>query len=495
MKIKRLAINSISLSLVRPVSLLINLAAFPVLIKAYGKEAFGIYTLAATFAASVTAFDFGLQSNLVRVVAESRATGDVSDAKRVMAFAAKIYWLTGAAFASIALVAGLWLGWLFKVPDEMQRQFLWAALHGGLASALIIRLKVEEAVLDAYEYHFVRNLMALVPAVGTLALLFAVRNGKASFEFFVSASFALLIVPGCANWVARHRLNLVSGPGAIDAAPPPGFVQKSVDTFVTQALAFLSLAGQQFFVGTVMGPAAVATFATATRPVFMLRIMTSQTALPMMPQIVSLLKLGKRDEAVRFMRNANSLILVIVVCIAAPVATCSELFFAAWMDDDVAQLARLSNIAILGLVVAGCTGVISRYFVFAGEPRRLLMIQWRCSLAFIVSAPFSLYLGGLESFLWVVAANYALVSMLLFREYVREAGVSWGEIYLAKTFAWLLLAFGVCLVGGRLAHGVPVTWPWIGVALVSLGLLLGGLAYLVFRPEIAEALRKSKLAQ
>lgn len=490
MNLKRLALNCLSLSVVRPLSLLINLAAFPLLIESYGKNSFGIYTLAATFASSITAFDFGLQQNIVRVAAEARATGDISEANRVIRFSSKIYWLIGLAFVTASLVAAVWLGWLFKIEPSSQRHFFWAIVHGGIASALIIRLKVEEAILDAHEYHFVRNLMTLVPVVGTLLLLIAVQRHDVSFEVFVSISFSLLVMPGLINWVVRHRLGLLKGSERETAQLPEGFIKNSFDTFIVQALAFFSLTGQQFFVGIVMGPAAVATFASVTRPVFMLRIVTSQTALPLMPQIVSLLKLGKVTEAVAFIRNANALILVILVCVAGPLIACSDNIFHAWLNDDTQQLSYLSTLAVLGLAIAGSTGVTSRYFVFTGEARLLAAIQWRCTIIFVLSAPTSLYFGGLEGFLWVLLANSSLISWLVFREYVRHASVSWRQIYPAKVLLWIIPATALCFGARSAATNIPPAWPWIILALIGLGGLLAASAYLLFRAEISNATRK-----
>ena len=492
MKIKRLALNSLSITLIRPLSLLINLAAFPILIEAFGKELFGIYVLAVTFASSIVSFDFGIQSNIVKVVAESRATGLTLESKKVVKFASKVYWITGAIFLTAALIVGFWLEFLFKIPPALHNQFAWVALHAGIASVLIIRLKVEEAILDAYEFHFVRNLVAIIPAIGTLVMIFIVRRHGISFEYFVSFSFLFLIIPGFANWVARHWMKLLPGSLDVNAPLPPDFIKNSVHTFITQTLAFLTLTGQQFFVGIVMGPAAVAGFASATRPVFMLRIMTSQTALPLMPHIVSLLKLGKLHEATQFIRNANALILVIILSAALPLAACSELFFKTWLVSDAIHLAYLSNIAILGLVAGGCTGVVSRYFVFAGEPKRLAIIQSKCSIVFVLSSLASLYWGGLEAFLWVIAANAILVSGLVFKEYVGQAGISWRDIYPPKLFVWLLLATGLSAVAQIFIKRLPASWVWVGATIVPMGLLLGALAFIVFRTEIKEALQRGK---
>jgi len=492
MKIKRLILNSFSLALIRPLSMLINLAAFPILMDVFGKELFGIYILAVTFASSIVAFDFGIQSNIVKVVAESRATGVISEAKKVTNFAAKVYWVTGGIFLAAALIVGFWLESLFKIPESLHSQFIWVALHAGVAAVFIIRLKVEEAILDAYEYHFVRNLVAIFPAIGTLILIFFVRDHKIGFNYFVSFSFFFLIIPGLANYVVRRWMKLLPGSLEESVNIPADFVKNSIDTFITQMLAFLNFSGQQYFVGVVMGPAAVAIFASATRPVFMLRIMTSQTALPLMPQIVALLKSGKNTELVQFMRNANTLILIILLSASLPLLACSELFFRTWLHNDATELAYLSNIAILGLVFSGCAGVVSRYFVFSGEPRRIAIIQAKCSGVFVVTSLISLYWGGMEFFLWSIAGNAMLVSSLVFKEYIQQAGISWRDLYPSKLIIWLLAAMSVTLVARIFIKNLSAQWVWFGLSIVPLGLFMGLLSYCVFHKEIKEAFRKSK---
>jgi O-antigen/teichoic acid export membrane protein len=366
------------------------------------------------------------------------------------------------------------------------------ALHAGIASVFIIRLKVEEAILDAYEFHFVRNLVAIFPAIGTLILIFFVRNKEVSFNYFVSLSFLFLIIPGVANYVLRHWMKLLPGSIEDGSKIPADFIKNSVDTFITQMLAFLNFSGQQYFVGVVMGPAAVAVFASATRPVFMLRIMTSQTALPLMPQIVALLKTGKTNELPGFMRNANTLILIILLSASLSLLACSELFYRTWLDNDATHLAYLSNVAILGLVASGCAGVVSRYFVFSGEPRRIAIIQAKCSMVFVVTSLISLYWGGIDFFLWSIAGNAFLVSGLVFKEYVQQAGISWRYVYHPKLIVWLVVALSVTFTARIYIKNLPAKWLCFGLAIIPMGLFMGALSYIVFHQEIKSAFQSSK---
>ena len=92
----------------------------------------------------------------------------------------------------------------------------------------------------------------------------------------------------------------------------------------------------------------------------------------------------------------------------------------------------------------------------------------------------------------MIAANAILVSGLVFKEYVGQAGISWRDIYPPKLFVWLLLATGLSAVAQIFIKRLPASWVWVGATIVPMGLLLGALAFIVFRTEIKEALQRGK---
>jgi len=203
---RQVARNTIASYLGRAVYAVRWMSLAPWMLERLGAERFGLWSLVTIVSGLYLTFDFGLQSALIRYVAEFRAVNDVARLRAVIGMACTMYLAISAAWILLLALGREPLLDLFRVDAHLRSEASMAILCAGIAYAMINASMLVGALYSGLHR---MDLWSLLSVGGTLLQLAAVAATLwlgGGVVGVVLANGAALMVSTSVAFIALRRM-------------------------------------------------------------------------------------------------------------------------------------------------------------------------------------------------------------------------------------------------------------------------------------------------
>jgi O-antigen/teichoic acid export membrane protein len=340
------------------VNVLIGLLVLPYNVAHLGKEAYGLWILAASLTMYFTVVDLGFGGAVVRFVAEYRARKDAQALNEILSTMFFVFCAMAVVCYVLAITVAVLLPDIFNLgPDQIHTGRI-VLLIISLQVALYFPFSVYGGVINGFERYYMNNVVAtafnVASAVvnvlvlwlgyGLVELVVATTLTRIA-PFFVYRRNAFTVFPELQlNWslVRMRRLREVTGFSAYLA--------------VIDWSARLTYTTDAFYLGVFMNTVAVGVYAVAQRLAEALLRMTNQLHTFLFPAVVHRAVAGRTESQQELMVKANRFQLAIAMCLCGGVASVAGTLVPAWVgpgfERSVLALQILAYVVVLRAWVA-----------------------------------------------------------------------------------------------------------------------------------------------
>lgn len=413
---RQLIVNTVASGLSNGWAMVAGLVSVPLLLAGLGREAFGAWALVMTFSATngwLSLADLGSVVATTRSVAAAASLDD-HDAARRSVGAGAVVALTASAIASLLLVASAatFLPELFRLPAELVSPFRTALALMAVQVIVDQVVNVAEAALEGLQrvdlsraVDMVRRLLVLGGAAGA-----ALATGD--LRWTVAGSLAGSVTSAVGAVVLLRR-RLPGGAAIPTADDVRATVRTGRDVAVLRPLGVLQRTMDRVLVGVVMGPGAVAVVELATQLQAGAEAVLSATSYSVVPASSWLAARGDRGSLAELVRRGTRFAVLATVPVAGGIALLAGPFVHLWVGGGYAEVAGLTAVAVLCVVVNAPLAVGSQALVGIGQTQVVLRSA-AVAMAVNLAASWVLLetVGLVGAFLGTLLANVVLLVVL-----------------------------------------------------------------------------------
>jgi O-antigen/teichoic acid export membrane protein len=173
-------------------------ASYPLLLKALGKDGFGVFSIATTLGGMVAFLDFGFGAATIHYLAGAIAQGDAAAGRDTVRASLRFFSALGAGVGICLFLAAPWMVVIFKVPPPLQQDALTAFRISGVQVALVFQLNAFVAILKGVQlYRFSSMATASLAAMnygGATVACFVLGYGLVGATVASSVAYAVVMV-------------------------------------------------------------------------------------------------------------------------------------------------------------------------------------------------------------------------------------------------------------------------------------------------------------
>ncbi|MBU4556539.1 MAG: polysaccharide biosynthesis C-terminal domain-containing protein [Actinobacteria bacterium] len=426
---------------VQLVSIASTLVFFPLLVKAFGVEDYGVYVLALSVTGIATMFDFGIGASTIRLVARHAAVDDERGLGRVVSSAFGLLLLLGlligAVVASLAMIAGS----LFNINDVQAETLRTLLLIGAAMQIWYWPSSIAATVLSGLErYDLLARNSVLSTVLGALAILAILLTGAGPSSLMLMGA-VVMVVTSIANMIAVFSIKSPKGLALLPSRP---FAQEilvgGAPIFVATLTQFFNREqADRIVVGVFIGPAGVVVYEIAAKLSMLVAQLTGLTTSAWLPVASGMEARGEGAwledifiRAARYITLAITPLMAVIVVLSAP-------FIAVWFGAGfessvgVARLLVLSQL-LVPLYQAGDAVLISKGRLSAWVGWGLLLALLNVGLSIVFVQYFGVAGVALGTFI-VGMVDFPLYARLI----VRETQITWRRWLSTAKAGYLLL--------------------------------------------------------
>ncbi len=331
----------------------------PWMLQVLGPERFGLWSLVTVVSGLYLTFDFGLQSALIRYVAEFRAVNDSVRLRAVIGMAAALYAGLSAVWVLVLVLGREPLLGFFRVSAALHDEAAWALASAGVAYSAINLSMFVAALYSGIHRMDLWSLWSVLATLLQLAAVVAVLAVGGGVVGVVLANGAALLLSGIVGLVYLRRL----APDLRLSLPPwPAGLWGRLARY-SLALQVINLGLlvlfqlEKLLYGRYLGLTEVGEWELAYRLAFGAWSLPALLLPPLLSAIAHLSAAGERERLRRLTERASRVLLVVAFPLAAGLVALAPAAIAAWLGEGHALAARATVALGLALGVNILTGV------------------------------------------------------------------------------------------------------------------------------------------
>ena len=365
-------------------TVIVGLAATPLLLKWLGPEKFGAFRAASDWTGHLTIFELGLSWALIPLFARALGRGDVPAMRAILRAGVRIY--LGVALLMLVVGAGLALlmGRLVPVSPAAAHD-LKTGCWVGLLAVLVVPLSPFRALAEADQRSYLINLLLIVQAatVTGLGLVLAYLGWGITGQF-LAASVALYPLffflmrdglrrystraPECLRFAPEEHFESLDGAGANRerslAAIRREIWKMNWPSLIRNACGRVGLFTDNLLIAYFLGPAVVASFYLTQRTCVLAQSQLLGIGSSGWAGLVELFHRGHIATFHRRLIELTGLVTVLGIAVMVPLAAFNRNFISLWVGPScfggelITGLAAangilLSIFSLWGLVISG----------------------------------------------------------------------------------------------------------------------------------------------
>ncbi len=457
----------------------VALFSIPILIRALGKERFGVLALAWALIGYASLFDLGLGRALTQLVARKLGTGERQEVPTLVWTSLLLMLLLGLAGTGITALASPWLVHsALNVPGALQHETLRAFFLLALSVPLVITTAGLRGLLEAHQRFGLINALRIPMGIFTFASPLLVLPFSRSLFPVVG----ILVVGRLIGWAAHLVLCLAIVPGLShrigwqsSAAGP--LLRFGGWMTVSNVVGPLMVTLDRFLIGALVSMSAVAYYATPYEVVTKFWLIPTALIGVMFPAFSTSFAQDREHTTLLFGRSVKMLMLVLFPIMLCTVALAED-GLKLWLGAEFAlQSFRVLQWLAVGVFINSLAFVPFALLQGVGRPDLTATLH-------LIELP--LYLGllrwlvrahGIEGAAIAWTARVAIDALLLFglaKRFLPGKGPIRLQTVLLPAAALLILALATLL------HG-PVVKGFFLVATILCFALVAW--FLIFTPE------------
>jgi len=449
-------------------SLVSTLVFFPLLVRSFGVEEYGVYVIALSVTGTMGMFDLGIGASTVRLVARHASLSDDEGFARTVSSAVGLLAIMGVVVALVVAGMGLYVESIFKI-SAAQATLLRTLLFIGAGSQIWYwPATVASHVLGGLErYDIIARTSVMTTVANVLAIGIVLITGAGPIALMwlgvgTMVAGSLVNIAALRGLHAGMRLAHLPSRPVIKEILAGGF-----PIFVASIAQFLNREQMdRLVIGMFIGPAAVVVYQAASKLSSLVGQFTMLSTSAMLP-VASGMVAREDSGALRelFIRGSRYVSLA-VAPIAVTLLVLAGPFIQAWMGTGfegsiiVAQLLILSQLFV-PLYQVGDVVLIGKGRFSAWLPRGITLALLNLALSLVLVRPLGILgvaLGTLVSGLLELPFYAPLI--------LRETGASVREWLGPAARPYLLLSVAVLV--GLAAQSLGITASLFGVVLAGI---------------------------
>jgi O-antigen/teichoic acid export membrane protein len=171
---RRIVTNTLANGVAQFAAMATALVTMPFLIRGFGTTNYGLYLLALSISSYATILDLGVGASVVKMTAETTATGDRDRAGRVVSSAVAFYLVVGLVGAAILATLAFNTGAAFKVTADGARLLRNLFIASALWQMWAWPASTGGAVLAGHQRYTQTSMVAVATVAGNIAVTVAV---------------------------------------------------------------------------------------------------------------------------------------------------------------------------------------------------------------------------------------------------------------------------------------------------------------------------------
>lgn len=333
-------------------SILSTLVFFPLLVRAFSVEGYGVYVIAISVTSVALMFDLGIGAATVRMVAARLSLDDTEGFWRVASTAAALLAGVGVLVGAVVAAVGLVADDIFNVTDAQAGLLRTLLLIGGALQLWYWPTSVASHVLGGLERY---DLVARTSLVSTLA-----NVGMIGIVLLTDGGPVLLMVLGAFVTIGASLINLTMlarvGPGRRLVSLPSRpiateIISVGMPVFVAGMAQFFNREqADRLVVGVMIGPAAVAVYEVAAKLSMLIAQGTGLTTSAVLPVASGMAARGDETGLRELFVSGGRYVSLIIVPLVAALLVLADPFIGAWFGADFVESVPLAYVLVAAQV-------------------------------------------------------------------------------------------------------------------------------------------------
>jgi O-antigen/teichoic acid export membrane protein len=367
---RRLITNSVATAAGNFWTMLLSLAAVPILLMGLGAQAFGVWALIQTLSVStgwLSLADAGIGIAAARSIAEAESLEDRGALERTVATSLML-------FAAAGVLAAIVLGTLgaailptiFNVPDGLVRSTRLAVMLAGTQALLDLVGRSFQAGLEGLQRVDLARLADTIRRTIVTAATCAVAIlGGGLVAVAVAAAISSISGVAASYVLLRRRVRV--RPFAASSTSARALVRYALSVALLRPISVIHRTVDRLVVGIVLGPAWVAAVEVASNLQGGADALLSASSYPVTPTAAWLNARKEGGALRRLILRGTRLSMAVTLPIAAAVAVMSAPFIRLWLGNDAPQgAALLASVGVASTIVAAPIAIVSNMLVGVG---------------------------------------------------------------------------------------------------------------------------------
>lgn len=355
---RRVARNMLSRSARHLVSALVGFVLIPMFTRYLGAEQYGVWVLAQSVVGYLNLMEFGLTTTLIRHLAAAKATGDYTQANRILGQLATMMWAVGGLITLVTIIGTLLLPYLFKLSPEQAILFQWAFLLIGIQAALGVITNIWEGAMSAAEDYHILNGLYIFAALARFAYSVILLKLGYGLLALLSAQFVVIGIV----WLLDHLYMKWRYPqlsfrprwyGWREAKPLAKF---STAVFVSHIAGLLANDTDKVIAGAMLGPTAVAIYQVGYKLYDLARTVFANSISVLMPTAAALAAQGDHERLRQMICQVSAAMVALLSAIYMPFILYGKDFIQLWVGPKF----TLSATVLTWLSIAILSGAHNR---------------------------------------------------------------------------------------------------------------------------------------
>jgi len=467
----RLALTTALNALAFGLSILIGIALTPLMLRSLGPDAYGLWALITTF--SVTAgylgvLDFGIQSSVVKLVAEFRQRHDSPATSQVVSAALYLFGGLGIIGAGALIGFGTWfLESAFRIPahlvDIARLLFYMLAVQTLFEFPELILAATLEGV-QRYDVQRAIQVAYVVLSGLSVAILLLLGHGLLALSVTAAGlSIVRLLASLLFVWRLAPEIHLVP---VVDRLVMRRLVTFSSQIFLLRLNGIAHNTMDKAIIGVLLTTTALTEYDIANK----LRLVAAGTLGFITPQVVPIAAMlharGDRERLKELFLSGTKFQLALTLPVVISVFVFAEPIVLLWIGSDYEHIVDLGRLFVSYLLLNAAIDVGYNMMIGMGHVRHLLVIQ--TSTTTIINLLVSILLTpriGTAGVMWGTLIGMATGVVPYLGLFLRSLDLPFAELLRRAIFPTYLVAAGY----GLLLYGAST---WVRPdTLISLGAL------------------------
>jgi O-antigen/teichoic acid export membrane protein len=427
---RRLAVRSVAFNwLGRAASFLISFVLTPIVLKALGREAYGIWAIAMSVGSYYALADFGMRGATVKYIAQFSAINDRKSLDKVLAVSMWQY----LGLALFAVLASAVVAWVFPYAFDLHEQSVtnvrWTVFLCGVAVGIRLLGQVFRAVLQALIRFDVRNLLGIAAQLLEAGLMIAcVWAGYGLVGMAASMLFVAILDQIAGAIAARQLLGPI--PMSLKLWDREIFWKLfnfgSLNIIVNTASRISRFSGP-IVIGMILGPATVTFFSLAESLTHKAETLTKSLSSVIMPLSGRLHAQKRRADLVRVYIQSAKILLALASVVSVIFAVMGGRLIDLWIGPGLARETHpILCVMSAAFVVTMVSGGIPSMLTGTGHIKYLARIQMSRALVTVVMSVVLVYWLGAIGVAWSILLPRIVTHLFTLPIYAgKEYGVSW----------------------------------------------------------------------